>query len=115
MKGKYLLALGILLITVLLVAGCQAQQVEVTRVVTEEVEVTRVVTEEVEVEGEMVEVTRIVEVGAEQQFPEGTEISLLQWSHFVPQYDTWIDEFAPAWGESVGVKISACSFSAGAG
>lgn len=112
MKGKHLFLVGVLLTAVLLFVGCQPQEVEVTRVVTEtntvteQVEVTRVITEQIEVEGETVEVTRVVEVGAEQQFPEGTEISLLQWSHFVPQYDTWIDEFAPAWGDSVGVDMS---------
>jgi len=111
MKRKLLL-IGLLLVVMALAAACSQQTVEVTRVVTEtntiteQVEVTRVVTETIEVEGEQVEVTRIIEVAAEQQFPEGTEISLLQWSHFVPQYDTWIDEFAPAWGDSVGVKMT---------
>jgi multiple sugar transport system substrate-binding protein len=51
---------------ILILAACQPETVEVTRVVTEtevqEVEVTRVITEEVEVEGETVEVTRVVEV-----------------------------------------------------
>jgi multiple sugar transport system substrate-binding protein len=51
----------------ILIAACQPETVEVTRVVTEtevqEVEVTRVVTEVVE--GESVEVTRVVEVPAE--------------------------------------------------
>ena len=52
----------------LILTACQPETVEVTRVVTEtqEVEVTRVVTETItetiEVEGEMVEVTRVVEV-----------------------------------------------------
>lgn len=61
----YLIAAVALLFAV---TACQPQTVEVTRVVTEvetvteQVEVTRVVTEQVEVEGEMVEVTRVVEV-----------------------------------------------------
>jgi len=53
--------LGLLVAILLLVgvlAACQAETVEVTRVVQEEV--TRVITETVEVEGEQVEVTRIV-------------------------------------------------------
>lgn len=58
----------ILLVTAVFAAACQAQTVEVTRVitetVTEEVEVTRVITETVETEGETVEVTRVVEVPA---------------------------------------------------
>src|SRR5690606_25835873 len=47
----------------LVLASCQTQTAEITRVVTETVteEVTRIVTETVEVEGETVEVTRIVE------------------------------------------------------
>lgn len=63
---RYFLAATALL--TLILAACQPQTVEVTRVVTEvetvteQVEVTRVVTETVEVEGEMVEVTRVVEV-----------------------------------------------------
>jgi multiple sugar transport system substrate-binding protein len=70
-KAWFLIALVIMMSLVL--AGCQPQtvEVEVTRVITETeevpVEVTRVITEtvEVEVEGEMVEVTRVVEVPAE--------------------------------------------------
>ena len=52
----------------ILIAACQPETVEVTRVVTEtevqEVEVTRVVTEVVE--GEAMEVTRVVEVPVEE-------------------------------------------------
>ncbi len=62
-----------LLVLALALVACQAETVEVTRVITETVleevevpvEVTRVVTETVEVEGEMVEVTRIVEVAGD--------------------------------------------------
>lgn len=70
----------IVLLTVLTVA-CQGETetVEVTRVVTETevVEVTRVITETIEVEGESVEVTRIVEVeptAAPQEEPGEDEI-----------------------------------------
>jgi len=94
----------------LIMAACTPQTVEVTRVVsetiTEQVEVTRVVTETIEVEGEMVEVTRIVEAAAEPQFPEGTELRILQWSHFVPQYDRWFDPFAMEWGDANGVNVT---------
>ncbi len=68
---------------------------EVERVVTKEVEV--VVTQEVE---------KVVEVPAEAAFPEGTELKILQWSHFVPQYDTWFDPFAEAWGNANGVDVT---------
>ena len=34
----------------------------------------------------------------------GTRLSLLQWSHFVPRYDTWFDRFVAEWGEANGVE-----------
>lgn len=34
------------------------------------------------------------------------ELNILQWSHFVPRYDVWFDEFAAAWGEENGVKVT---------
>ncbi len=95
MKAKtFLLIVGLLVITAVFISACQPEpeEVEVTRVVevegetiTEQVEVTRVV--EVEGETQTVEVTRVVEVEAEVQpeYPEGTELHILQWSHFVPQ------------------------------
>ena len=113
MKRTHLFSLAAFLLLVLfIVVACAPQTVEVTRVVTEkeevQVEVTRVVTETIEVEGETVEVTRVVEVeaAAEPKFPEGTELKILQWSHFVPQYDVWFDPFAEAWGEANGVKVT---------
>lgn len=36
----------------------------------------------------------------------GTELKLLQWSHFVPAYDTWFDAFAQAWGEANDVSVT---------
>ena len=39
-------------------------------------------------------------------FPAGTKIRLLQWSHFVPRYDTWFDAFAQDWGKQVGVDVT---------
>ena len=35
----------------------------------------------------------------------GTSLRILQWSHFVPAYDTWFDEFVKKWGEQAGVKV----------
>ncbi|RMF77360.1 MAG: extracellular solute-binding protein [Chloroflexi bacterium] len=32
-------------------------------------------------------------------------LRILQWSHFVPRYDEWFDEFAVAWGNEVGVEV----------
>ncbi|MDJ0755619.1 MAG: extracellular solute-binding protein [Ardenticatenaceae bacterium] len=69
----------------LVLAACQPQTVEVTRVVTEteEVEVTRVVTETVVEEGEEVEVTRVVEVPAESEV-----ITIEYWQYF---FDARVD------------------------
>lgn len=111
MKRKNLLSVaGALLVVLIIVAACTPQTVEVTRVetITEQVEVTRVVTETIEVEGEQVEVTRIVEVAAESEeaFPEGTQLQILQWSHFVPNYDSWFDVFASEWGQANGVDVT---------
>jgi ABC-type glycerol-3-phosphate transport system substrate-binding protein len=36
----------------------------------------------------------------------GTELKILQWSHFVPAYDTWFDAFAKAWGEANQVNVT---------
>ena len=34
------------------------------------------------------------------------DLKILQWSHFVPQHDTWFDPFAKAWGTQVGVNVT---------
>lgn len=34
------------------------------------------------------------------------DLKILQWSHFVPQYDKWFDPFAKAWGEANGVNVT---------
>jgi multiple sugar transport system substrate-binding protein len=36
----------------------------------------------------------------------GTTLRILQWSHFIPAYDTWFDsKFTKEWGEKNGVKV----------
>ena len=35
----------------------------------------------------------------------GTNLRMLMWSHFVPAYDAWFDDFAKKWGEKNGVKV----------
>ena len=62
MSQKQFVRLALLLVGLFILAACQPQTVEVTRVVTEteQVEVTRVVTETVTEQGEQVEVTRVV-------------------------------------------------------
>ena len=36
----------------------------------------------------------------------GTELKILQWSHFVPKHDQWFDPFSKKWGEDNGVSVS---------
>lgn len=93
MKHRHIwLMLGLLTVAALILVACaqpaapEVQKVEVTRVVEKEVE-------------------KVVEVETEP-FPEGTELKIVQWSHFVPQYDKWFDPFAQAWGEANGVKVT---------
>ena len=33
-------------------------------------------------------------------------LKILQWSHFVPSYDTWFDAFAKKWGDENGIQVS---------
>ncbi len=37
--------------------------------------------------------------------PRGTSLRMLMWSHFVPAYDAWLDDFARKWGEKNGVRV----------
>lgn len=37
---------------------------------------------------------------------DSVEIDILQWSHFVPLYDTWFDEWASGWGVENGVDMT---------
>lgn len=41
-----------------------------------------------------------------EKFPDGTEISITQWSHFVPRYDEWFDDYAQQWGKAHNVKVT---------
>jgi multiple sugar transport system substrate-binding protein len=34
------------------------------------------------------------------------DLSILMWSHFVPQHDAWFDAFVKEWGEQVGVNAT---------
>ena len=45
-------------------------------------------------------------VSAQDRFPDGTAISLLQWKHFVPSYDLWFDSYVLDWGEANNVAVS---------
>ena len=33
-------------------------------------------------------------------------LSIVQWSHFVPEYDKWFDNFAKQWGEKNKISVS---------
>src|SRR5438309_8158493 len=35
----------------------------------------------------------------------GTSLRVILWSHFVPAYDAWIDDFAKKWGEQNGATV----------
>ena len=43
---------------------------------------------------------------AQSGFPDGTAISLLQWSHFVPTYDEWFDGYVREWGAANNVEVT---------
>jgi multiple sugar transport system substrate-binding protein len=40
------------------------------------------------------------------KFPDGTQLKILQWSHFVPRYDQWFDPFAKEWGKNHNVNVT---------
>ncbi|MFZ3337987.1 MAG: hypothetical protein WA199_18850, partial [Xanthobacteraceae bacterium] len=33
-------------------------------------------------------------------------LSIVQWAHFVPDYDTWFDKFAKDWGEKNKIAVT---------
>lgn len=43
---------------------------------------------------------------AQDGFPDGTEISLLQWSHFVANYDEWFDSYTREWATANNVSVT---------
>jgi multiple sugar transport system substrate-binding protein len=36
----------------------------------------------------------------------GKQLRILQWSHFIPDYDKWFDGFAQKWGSDNGVRVT---------
>ncbi|UCF27227.1 MAG: hypothetical protein JSW42_11355, partial [Chloroflexota bacterium] len=104
---KLVLLFSVLVVVALAISACASAPAE-TQIVTVEVPGETII-ETVEVEGETVIETVEVEVEVPveiEPFPEGTELDILQWSHFVPQYDTWFDPFAEDWGETNGVDVT---------
>lgn len=57
--------------------------------------------------------TRYGEMQFPEQFPDGTSITLTQWSHFVPRYDEWFDQYAQKWGEAHNVDVTVNHISIG--
>jgi len=89
MKQKRMsLMLGLLVVISIAIGSCAPQPVATPQVIVQ----TQVVQVEVPAEG--------------GPFPDGTELRILQWSHFVPQYDVWFDPFAAAWGEANNVDVT---------
>ncbi len=41
-----------------------------------------------------------------EKFPDGTTLSITQWSHFVPSYDKWFDAYAQQWGKANNVNVT---------
>src|SRR4051794_39270304 len=39
-------------------------------------------------------------------FAQTKSLSIVQWSHFVPEYDKWFDNFAKDWGSKNGLNVS---------
>lgn len=48
-----------------------------------------------------------------EQFPAGTTLTITQWSHFVPSYDTWFDKYAQEWATKNNVKVTVQHISLG--
>ncbi|HET7651382.1 MAG TPA: extracellular solute-binding protein, partial [Gammaproteobacteria bacterium] len=41
-----------------------------------------------------------------EKFPAGTTLTITQWSHFVPRYDKWFDQYAADWGKANNVNVT---------
>ena len=39
-------------------------------------------------------------------FAQTKTLTIVQWSHFVPAFDTWFDKFARDWGEKNGTAVT---------
>ena len=43
---------------------------------------------------------------ANEAFAADKALSIVQWAHFVPEYDTWFDNFAKEWGKKNNVAVT---------
>ena len=48
----------------------------------------------------------LTSASAQDRYPDGTELRILQWSHFVPAYDVWFDNYAAEWGAARNVRVT---------
>jgi hypothetical protein len=39
-------------------------------------------------------------------FAQSKTLTIVQWSHFVPAFDTWFDKFAHDWGTKNGIQVT---------
>ena len=39
-------------------------------------------------------------------YAQNKTLSIVQWSHFVPAFDTWFDKFAHDWGSKNGITVT---------
>jgi len=50
-------------------------------------------------------VSTAIATTAQDEQTDGTDISILKWSHFVPRYDEWFDGYVQDWGTENGVTV----------
>lgn len=43
-------------------------------------------------------------------YAETKMLTIVQWSHFVPAFDTWFDKFAQDWGRKNGINLRLTTF-----
>ena len=48
----------------------------------------------------------VMVLGTPLALAQNVELSILQWSHFVPRYDEWFDAYAEDWGTANGADVS---------
>lgn len=115
MRKPLNLLISLLMISSVLLASCMPAATEVGPAVesTDQVEGEQAAepTSQPEVESEVQPIPQpdfeTVEIpGTGAGYPDGTELRILQWSHFVPQYDVWFDPFAQTWGDDNNVNVT---------
>jgi multiple sugar transport system substrate-binding protein len=101
-RTRWWMAVLVLALALVVVAGCSGEPDPAANSEVEEVETAPEQEEAPAVEAPETE----EEVADEEGFPAGTQLQILQWSHFVPRYDEWFDGFAAEWGSANGVNVT---------